>query len=52
MVPDKQKPYRLSIRSPAFVNLAVLPKLLVGAKFADIFAVFGSLDIIFAETDR
>jgi len=52
MVPDKQRPYRLSIRSPAFVNLAVLPKLLVGAKFADIFAVFGSLDIIFGETDR
>jgi NADH-quinone oxidoreductase subunit D len=52
MVPDKQRPYRLSIRSPAFVNLAVLPKLLEGGKFADIFAVFGSLDIIFGETDR
>ncbi len=52
MVPDKQKPYRLSIRAPGFVNLAVLPKLLEGAKFADIFAVFGSLDIIFGETDR
>jgi NADH-quinone oxidoreductase subunit D len=52
MIPDKQRPYRISIRSPAFVNLAVLPKLLEGAKFADIFAVLGSLDIIFAETDR
>ncbi len=52
MVPDKQRPYRVSIRSPAFINLSVLPKLLEGAKFADIFAVFGSLDIIFGETDR
>jgi NADH-quinone oxidoreductase subunit D len=52
MVPDKQKPYRISIRSPAFVNLSVLPKLLEGGKFADIFAVFGSLDVIFGETDR
>ncbi len=52
MVPDKQKPYRVSIRSPGFVNLAALPKMLEGAKFADIFAVFGSLDVIFGETDR
>ncbi len=52
MVPDKQKPYRVSLRAPGFVNLAVLPKLCEGGKFADIFAVFGSLDIIFAETDR
>ena len=52
MVPDKQKPYRVSLRAPGFVNLAVLPKMLEGAKFADIFAVFGSLDVIFGETDR
>ncbi len=52
MVPDKQKPYRVSIRAPGFVNLSVLPKLCEGAKFADLFAIFGSLDIIFGETDR
>ncbi len=52
MVPDKQKPYRLSIRAPGFVNLAVLPKLCKGEKFADLFAIFGSLDVIFGETDR
>ena len=52
MVPDKQRPYRISLRAPGFVNLSVLPKLCEGAKFADLFAIFGSLDIIFGETDR
>ncbi len=52
MVPDKQRPYRISLRAPGFVNLAALPKMAVGAKFADLFAIFGSLDIIFGETDR
>ncbi len=52
MVPDKQKPFRLSIRAPGFVNLAALPKMCEGAKFADLFAILGSLDIIFGETDR
>jgi NADH-quinone oxidoreductase subunit D len=52
MIPDKQKPYRLSIRAPGFVNLAAISKMCENAKFADLFAVFGSLDIIFGETDR
>lgn len=52
MVPDKQKPYRLSIRAPGFVNLAVLPKLCTDVKFQDVFAILGSLDIVFGETDR
>ncbi|MGC8572261.1 MAG: NADH-quinone oxidoreductase subunit D [Candidatus Micrarchaeia archaeon] len=52
MVPDKQKPYRVSIRAPAFANLSVLPKLVEGAKFADLFAILGSLDIVMAEIDR
>lgn len=52
MIPDKQRPYRIYIRSPGFVNLSVLPKLCKGAKFADLFAIFGSLDVIFGETDR
>lgn len=52
MIPDKQRPYRISLRSPAFVNLSVLQKLAEGEKFADLFAIFGSLDIIFGETDR
>jgi NADH-quinone oxidoreductase subunit D len=52
MVPDKQRPYRISLRSPAFSNLAVLPKLATGCKFADLFAILGSLDLVIAEIDR
>ncbi len=52
MIPDKQKPYRISLRAPGFINMAVLPKIAEGEKFADLFAIFGSLDIIFGETDR
>jgi NADH-quinone oxidoreductase subunit D len=52
LVPDKQKPYRISLRSPAFSNLAVLPKLAKGHKMADLFAILGSLDIVVGEIDR
>jgi NADH-quinone oxidoreductase subunit D len=52
MVPDKQKPYRISLRSPAFINLYVLPKISTDYRFADLFSIVGSLDVIFAEIDR
>ncbi len=52
MVPDKQRPYRISLRSPAFINLSVLPKISEGYRFADLFSIVGSLDVIFAEIDR
>ena len=52
MVPDKQRPYRISLRSPAFINLSVLPKIAEGYKFADLFSIVGSLDVILAEIDR
>ena len=52
MVPDKQRPYRISLRSPAFINLSVLPKISEGYRFADLFSIIGSLDVILAEIDR
>ena len=52
MVPDRQRPARISLRSPAFINLAALPAMAKGAKFADLFAIMGSLDIVLAEIDR
>ena len=52
MIPDKQKPYRISLRSPTFINMAVMSKLCDGAKFADMFAIMGSLDLVLAEIDR
>ncbi len=52
MIPDKQRPYRISLRSPAFANLSVLPKISEGYRFADLFSIVGSLDVVLAEIDR
>ncbi|MFH1407389.1 MAG: NADH-quinone oxidoreductase subunit D [Candidatus Omnitrophota bacterium] len=47
-----QKPYRLKIRGPSFVNLMLLPQLLKGWKIADVVAILGSIDIVLGEADR
>ncbi len=52
MIPDKQRPYRISMRSPTFINLAALKKLTLNAKYADIFPTLGSLDLVLGEVDR
>ena len=46
------KPYRYKVRSPAFVNLSVLPEMLKGCLVADCVAVLGSVDIVLGEVDR
>lgn len=45
-------PYRLKIRSPSFVNLAILPRLLPGCLISDTVAVLGSIDFVMGECDR
>ncbi|MBI4678272.1 MAG: NADH-quinone oxidoreductase subunit D [Elusimicrobia bacterium] len=45
-------PYRLHVRAPSFVNLAILQEMLVGCKVADVVAILGSIDIVLGETDR
>ncbi len=45
-------PYRLKIRSPSFVNLSILPKLLRGEMLSDTVAILGSLDFVMGECDR
>ncbi|MDE1870653.1 MAG: NADH-quinone oxidoreductase subunit D [Candidatus Micrarchaeota archaeon] len=52
MIPDKQRPYRISLRSPTFINLAVLNVLTEKVKFADIFSILGSLDVVLGEVDK
>lgn len=52
MVPDRQRPYRISLRAPTFINLAVLKRITEGSKFADLFPTLGSLDIVLGEVDR
>ncbi len=45
-------PYRMKIRSPSFVNLSILSKLLPGHMMADVVAILGSLDFVMGECDR
>lgn len=52
MVADPQRPYRLSIRAPTFINLAALNHIAKGNRFADLFAILGTLDLVMADVDR
>lgn len=45
-------PYRMKIRSPSFINLSILSKMLPGHMLSDIPAILGSLDFVMGECDR
>jgi len=45
-------PYRLKIRSPSFVNLSILSKLLPGHMISDAVVILGSFDFVMGECDR
>lgn len=47
----KDKPYRLKFRRPSFVNLQILPKLLVGQPMANMITILGGIDIVLGEVD-
>jgi NADH-quinone oxidoreductase subunit D len=47
----KDKPYRMKIRRPSFVNLQLLPKLLKGQNLANLIAILGAVDIVLGEVD-
>ena len=47
-----QSPFRLHVRAPSFINLAILQENLVGQKMADVIAILGSIDIVLGEVDR
>lgn len=46
------KPHRMRVRPPSFVNLSALPKLVEGGMVADVIAAIGSIDIVLGEVDR
>ena len=46
------KPYRMHIRGPSFVNQQTLPPLLRGGLIADAIAVISSIDPVMGEVDR
>jgi len=47
----KTEPYRLKFRRPSFVNLQILPKLLVGETMTNLITILGGIDIVLGEVD-
>ncbi len=47
----KDKPYRMKIRRPSFVNLQLLPVLLRGQSLSNLIAILGAVDIVLGEVD-
>jgi len=46
------KPSRVRVRPPSFINLASLPKLVEGRLFSDVVCAIGTIDIVLGEVDR
>jgi NADH-quinone oxidoreductase subunit D len=46
------KPLRVHFRSPSYINLQALPKLIQGQLIADVIACIGTIDIVLGEVDR
>lgn len=47
-----EKPYRVHVRAPSFVNLMVLPCISRGGKLQDLIANIATLDPVLGESDR
>jgi NADH-quinone oxidoreductase subunit D len=47
----KDSPYRLKFRRPSFVNLQILPKILVGENITNLVTILGATDIVVGEVD-
>lgn len=46
------KPHRVRVRPPSFINLAALPKMTEGRMLSDVVCAIGSIDIVLGEVDR
>ena len=46
------KPYRLRVRPPSFINLQALPEMARGHMVSDLVAIIGTIDIVLGEVDR
>ena len=48
----QDRPWRVRVRAPSFVNLEALPNMVAGQLLADVVAVIGSIDIVLGDVDR
>src|SRR5262249_33151349 len=46
------RPYRMHVRPPSFINLQSLPRLAKGHLISDLVALIGTIDIVLGEVDR
>jgi NADH-quinone oxidoreductase subunit D len=46
------RPYRMHVRPPSFINLQALPRLAKGHLVSDLVALIGTVDIVLGEVDR
>ncbi len=46
------KPYRLRIRAPSFINMGAFDRMARGYLIADVITIFGTYDIVMGECDR
>ena len=47
-----EHPYRMKVRSPCFILVSALEKMMLGHMIADAIAIIGSIDIVLGEIDR
>jgi len=47
-----ENPYRMKVRSPCFILVSALEKMMLGHMLADAISVIGSIDIVLGEIDR
>jgi NADH-quinone oxidoreductase subunit D len=48
----EERPYRMKIRAPSYVNLGALNKMAAGHMIADLVAIVGTNDVVLGEIDR
>ncbi len=47
-----ERPYRLRVRSPIFINISALPFMVKDTIIADFIAIMGAIDVVMGEADK